>query len=334
MAMAATLCLPGSAAVASAPHACRLTIRNVARLQERIDSLLAVHRARAVIALAGRPVASGRFLPHDHLTVLTFAGHLRARIGLPQYTTPPGMAAMANGRSVYIVVDDRLLHFDPVTSRFLGSRRLDVQALGWPGAIASETGGRLYLVGQPRSASLPFAVVESILVAHSGSLRVLWRHPLGTTHAGIWLGLAAGGRLAVYIPNADDVAGTVALLDERTGSLRSSYPIPAPPLAADRSRSRLYLEDAGVIQARSLVNGRLVAVVPGSGPIAVDAALGTVAFRRRDAIVLATARELRSLAVVRLSGPTAVGYDVNGSMLLAGFREGLAEIDVKGCSAS
>jgi hypothetical protein len=333
-AMAATSCLPGSAAAVSSTHACRPTIRHVAHLQERIDSLLAVHPAHAVVALAGHPMLGGRFLPHDHLLLLTPAGRVRARIGLPRYTTPPGMAATADARTVYLVVDGRLFRLDPVAARLRGSRQLDMQALGWPGAAATGTGGRLYLVGQPHRASLPFAVVEAITVGRSGTLHVLWRRPLGTTHAGIWLGLAARGRLAAYVPNPSDVAGTVVLLDERTGSLRSSYPVPAPPLALDPSRNRLYLDDAGTIHALSLTDGRPVAVAPGSGPVAVDASHGTVAFRRRGAVVLATARALRPLAIIPLSGPTSLGYDVEGSTLLAGLQEGLAQIDVKGCSAS
>src|SRR5947209_4614035 len=76
----------------------------------RIDSLMASGLGAGAVALVGNSRVGTRFLPHDHLLMLSQPGHHRAatRIELPPYTTPPGLAVSANGRTLY-VADDTLL---------------------------------------------------------------------------------------------------------------------------------------------------------------------------------------------------------------------------------
>ncbi len=160
------------------------------------------------------------------------------------------------------------------------------------------------------------------------------RLPFGLTHAGLWLGLAGHGRVAAYLPNADDVHGTIALFDERAGALRASYAVPVSPAGADAARDRLYLDDAGTIRALRLRDGAPVASAPGTGPLALRSARGLLAFVRDAAVVLAAGGSLRPLARIPLRGVRALAFTPDGATLLVGRRNSLTRIDVGRCGAA
>jgi hypothetical protein len=232
---------------------------------------------------------------------------------------------------LYVVVDNAVLMLNAATGHVEARHRLDLQALGWPAAVATGPGGRLYVAGQPAHGWA--AIVEALAIAPSRPARVLWRAQLGLFHAGIWLGPAGPGRLAVYLPGTYDAPGTMATLDERSGILHPAYAVPAPPLAADPARDRLYLDDAGAIRALTLSHGVPVAAAPGTGPLTLDLPRGLVAFTRGDGIVLASARTLSPLAHIALRSATALATTPDGSMLLVGRRGSLAWIDLGRCAA-
>lgn len=308
---------------------CAPVVRAVVRLPERIDSLLAVGDGETVVALAG--AASGiRYLPHDDLLVLSRRRAHPERVALPPYVTPPGLVVAGVPPAVYALVDSTLLRLDPATERLAPVRRLDLQAIGWPAAIAAAN-GRLYVVGQPRAGWA--AEAEALAVAPRAHARLLWRAALGLTHAGAWLGLAGAGRLAVYLPDAHDAAGSIALLDVRTGALRGAYAVPAPPDGADVGRDRLYIAGAGTVRALTLDRGRPVAVTQGGAPLALDASRGLIAFASGSGIALASARTLRRLGHLALPGVTALAATTDGRTLLAGFRSGVAWVDIRSCQA-
>jgi hypothetical protein len=302
----------------------------MASLPARIDGLLALGATQA-IALAGPPSSSVRYWPHDGLLLLTWRGRLAWRLTLPPYVTPPGLAGGDDHAVLYVVVDNAVLVLNAATGHLEARRRLDVQALGWPAAVAVGPGGRLYVAGQPARGWA--AMVEALAVAPSRPTRVVWRAQLGLFHAGIWLGPAGPGRLAVYLPGTYDAPGTMAALDERSGILHPAYAVPAPPLATDPARDRLYLDDGGAIRALTLSHGIPVAAVPGTGPLALDLLRGLVAFTRGDGIVLASARTLRPLARMTLPGATALAAMPDGSMLLVGRRGSVAWVNLGACRA-
>ncbi len=299
----------------------------------RLDSLLAVPSAGATVALVG-PVASDvPFLPHDDLLILAPDGRVRARVVVPPYLMPPGLAASTAVRgTLYAVVDTALLAIDVGKGRIVARWPLDVQALGWPAAVAVGSRGRVYVAGQPATGRA--AVLDALMVSAQSPLRVVWRAPLGLTHAGLWLGLAGHGRVAAYLPDADDVHGTIALFDERAGALRASYAVPVSPAGADAARDRLYLDDAGTIRTLRLRNGAPVASAPGTGPLALSSARGLLAFAGDDAVVLAAAGSLRPLARIPLRGVRALAFTPDGATLLVGRRNGLTRIDVGRCGAA
>jgi len=299
----------------------------------RLDSLLAVPSAGATVALVG-PVASDvPFLPHDDLLILAPDGRVRARVVVPPYLMPPGLAASTTVRgTLYAVVDTALLAIDVGKGRIVARWPLDVQALGWPAAVAVGSRGRVYVAGQPATGRA--AVLDALMVSAQSPLRVVWRAPLGLTHAGLWLGLAGHGRVAAYLPDADDVHGTIALFDERAGALRASYAVPVSPAGADAARDRLYLDDAGTIRTLRLRNGAPVASAPGTGPLALSSARGLLAFAGDDAVVLAAAGSLRPLARIPLRGVRALAFTPDGATLLVGRRNGLTRIDVGRCGAA
>jgi hypothetical protein len=245
--------------------------------------------------------------------------------------TPPGLTGGDDHAVLYVVVDNAVLVLNAATGHVEARHRLDLQALGWPAAVAAGPGGRLYVAGQPARGWA--AIVEALAIAPSKPARVVWRAQLGLFHAGIWLGPAGPGRLAVYLPGTYDAPGTMAVLDERSGILHPAYAVPAPPLAADPARDRLYLDDAGAIRALTLSHGIPVAATPGTGPLTLDLPRGLVAFTRADGIVLASARTLSPLAHIALRGATALAATPDGSMLLVGRRGSLAWIDLGRCAA-
>ena len=309
---------------------CAPAVRAVTSVPARIDGLLAFSTTQA-IALAGPPSSRVRYWPRDGLLRLTWRGAPAWRLTLPPYVTPPGLAARDDHAMLYVVVDNAVLVLNAATGHVEARRKLDVQALGWPAAVAAGPGGRLYVAGQPARGWT--AIVEALAIAPSRPARVVWRAQLGLFHAGIWLGPAGPGRLAVYLPGTYDVPGTMAALDEGSGILQPAYTVPAPPLAADPARDRLYLDDAGSIRALTLSHGIPVAAAPGTGPLTLDLPRGLVAFTRGHGIVLASARTLSPLAHIALPGATALATTPDGSMLLVGRRGSLAWIDLGRCGA-
>ena len=312
---------------------CTPIVRASWHLPGRVDSLLAVPSVGATVALVGPAVSDVPFLPHDDLLILAPDGRVRARVALPPYTMPPGLAASTIARgAIYAVVDTALLTIDVGKGRIVAHWSLDVQALGWPAAVAVGSRGRVYVAGQPATGRA--AVLDALVVSPHGPLRVVWRAPLGLTHAGLWLGLAGHGRVAAYLPDADDVHGTIALFDARSGALRASYAVPVSPAGTDAARDRLYLDEAGTIHALSLGDGAPVAAVPGTGPLALTSSRGLLAFVRDDAIVLTTAGALRPLARIPLRDVRALAFTPDGATLLVGRRSSLTRIDVGRCGAA
>jgi len=303
------------------------------RLPGRVDSLLAVPSVGATAALVA-PSASGvPFLPHDDMVILARDGRVRARVVVPPYIMPPGLAASTTMRgTLYAVVDTALLAIDSGKGHIVARWPLDVQALGWPAAVAVGSRGRVYVAGQPATGRA--AVLEALTVSAQSPPRVVWRALLGLTHAGLWLGLAGHGRVAAYLPNADDVHGTIALFDERAGALRASYAVPVSPAGADAAHDRLYLDDAGTIRALRLRDGAPVASAPGTGPFALSPSHGLLAFVRDDAVVLASAGSLRPLTRIPLRGASALAFTPDSATLLVGRRASLTPIDVGRCGAA
>jgi len=309
---------------------CTPIVRASWRLPGRVDSLLAMPSVGATVALVARSASDVPFLPHDDLLILAPDGRVRARVTLPPYIMPPGLAASTTARgTLYAVVEAALLAIDSGKGRIVARWPLDVQALGWPAAVAVGSRGRIYVAGQPATGRA--AVLDALTVSAQSPPRVMWRAALGLTHAGLWLGLAGHGRVAAYLPNADDVHGTIALFDERSGALRASYAVPVSPVGADAARNRLYLDDAGTIRALSLRDGAPMASAPGTGPLALSSARGLLAFVRDDAVVLAAASSLRPLARMSLRGAHALAFTPDGATLLVGRRNSLTRIDVGRC---
>jgi len=324
---------PRQSVIVRSEAVCTPIVRASWSVPGRLDSLLAVPSAGATVALVG-PVASDvPFLPHDDLLILAPDGRVRARVVVPPYLMPPGLAASTAVRgTLYAVVDTALLAIDVGKGRIVARWPLDVQALGWPAAVAVGSRGRVYVAGQPATGRA--AVLDALMVSAQSPLRVVWRAPLGLTHAGLWLGLAGHGRVAAYLPDADDVHGTIALFDERAGALRASYAVPVSPAGADAARDRLYLDDAGTIRTLRLRNGAPVASAPGTGPLALSSARGLLAFAGDDTVVLAAAGSLRPLARIPLRGVRALAFTPDGATLLVGRRNGLTRIDVGRCGAA
>jgi len=324
---------PRQSVIVRSEAVCTPIVRASWSVPGRLDSLLAVPAVGVTVALVG-PVASDvPFLPHDDLLILAPDGRVRARVVVPPYTIPPGLAASTTVRgTLYAVVDTALLAIDVGKGRIVTRWPLDVQALGWPAAIAVGSGGRVYVAGQPATGRA--AVLAALTVSTQSPPWVVWRAPLGLTHAGLWLGLAGHGRVAAYLPDADDVHGTIALFDERSGALRASYAVPVSPAGADAAHDRLYLDDAGTIRALRLRDGAPVASAPGTGPLALRSARGLLAFVRDDAVVLAAGGSLRPLARMSLRGVRALAFTPDGATLLVGRRDSLTRIDVGRCGAT
>ena len=341
-------CLAASGVPAVSAAGCSPRLVAITPLPYPVDELIDV--PPAAVALAGAPERRGdaaRFLPHDSIVVLD-AGSLRrsATISLPSYVTPPGLARSADGRTVYAVVDRSIDVLDPAARRIERRWPLDMQALGWPAAVAVDAGGLIYVAGQRYDAGLPTAMVEALQLASSQPPRTLWRGRLGVTHAGIWVGLAGRTGLAVYLPDASDAEGTVEILDLRsrgaTGPrLAVSYAVNGPPSAEDPARDRLYVEGGGLVRALALRHGTAIAEAAGRGPLASVTARGLLAFVRPSGhgalIVLASARALRTLTEISLPDPAAdirtLAATPDGSAILLGLTNAVARIDLGTCKA-
>jgi hypothetical protein len=321
--------------VIAAPQ-CRATVQSDSKLAVRVDSMVALRSDGSALTLAGPLGSSARFFAHDNLLLLGHPGGRGATaIRLPPYSTPPGISLAPGTTAAYVLLDTRLLLVDMGSSRVRFQWSLDMQALGWPAAMDVATNGRVYIAGQPRK-GLPAAVVEALNATPGRPVQVLWRRPLGLTHAGIWLARDGANRLAVYLPDAHDLAGTVELLDARSGLPLGSYPVPGPPIALDARAERLYVDAGGELRALSLVHGaksgsNTQALTPGATPFAVDPSRGVIAFGRGPGLVLASSRSLRTLEVLPTSAVTALAFTPNGSMLLAARRGELLKVDMGQC---
>lgn len=302
---------------------CTVTERRSLSVPGPVDSVLAVRGA--VVALIGSSRSTARFLPQDNL--LIFGAYRQHMITLPAYTTPPGLIA-GSGKLLDVILDRELMLVNPEHGTVVARRPLYLDALGWPAAVAA-SGGRLFVGGEVDGA-FPAAAVEDLQITPHGALRLVWRRRLGYTHSGLWLA-RSGSRLLVYIPNAYDAGGTLAVLDSRSGALRRAYPLPGPPAALDAPHGRLYLTVGGTVQARDLKQGRLVGTMSGSAPIVADASRRLVVFGRRNAVVIADARHFHLLTTVHMAGARALAVGPHASSLLVGLRHRLLTLDLRHC---
>jgi hypothetical protein len=219
---------------------------------------------------------------------------------------------------------------DTRTARIVRTWTLDMQAVGWPAAIA-EAGGRLFIAGQPQSGTGAAARLEALTIGKNGALRLLWRTQLGLTHAGIWLGPVGPHALAGYLPDAHDFHGWITVWDSRNASLRVAFAATAPVLAADAGLNRLYLNTAGRMESISAATGAASGRQSGSPPFAVDESRGLVAYSRSNRVVVASARSLLPLGSVSLPAARSLGADADGAELLVGTPTGLARVDLGVC---
>ena len=242
-----------------------------------------------------------RYLPADTLEVIRQAGGgARARRVHVTLLDGSRAGAIASGHALYAVVDSTLFTVDGVDGRLLRRQTLPLQAIGWPAAISAGQDGDLYVVGE--TPTVEAAQLYAFAASADYREHVRWHAILGFTHAGIWIGAAGGGLVAVYLPDQHDASGTVNLLDAATGVLRVSYAVPMPPTGANPGLDRLYFAGAGRIEARTVGDGRLVSDVAGESPLAVDAS-GAVAYVQGQRLVIAEGRELRSVVSLKFQVP-------------------------------
>src|SRR2546423_6443734 len=186
----------GAGARADIPH-CAPVVRAVTSLPASIDGLRALGAGEAV-ALAGPPSSHVQYWPHDALLRLTWRGRTAWRLTLPPYVTPPGLARGDDHALLYVVVDNAVLVLNVATGRPEARHRLDVQALGWPAAVAAGPGGRLDVAGQPARGRA--AIGEALAGEPSKPARVVWRPQPGPFHPGISPGSPGPGRPALHLP--------------------------------------------------------------------------------------------------------------------------------------
>ncbi len=311
------------------PAVCHTTVERSIALAGRVDSLVAAERGTAVWALLGAPSSQVRFLPHDSLAVLLGQSAKAGALQLPAYIDAPGVAASPDGRYLYALIDSSLLTIDSSSATVAARQDLRLQAIGWPAALTVGPNGDLYLIGQPAGAMA--AQAYAFRPDSQLAVRLLWRTPLGLTHAGAWLGLAGNGKLAVYSPDQSDARGVVGLFDTATGILRRSYALSIAPVTASAALNRLYTAGAGVIRALALDSGVPIALASGDGPLAVGDQ-GLVAFTSDGKLVLARGGDLRRVLALPFPGsvaPTALA--LRGSTLLVGNRFGITQIQLDSC---
>lgn len=315
---------------------CAPTLRATVPLPSQVDGLLAIGNADSILALSRAARLAGSQHAKQTLWVLGQRDpRVPAVFSLPPSLTLPGLALADDGQpSVYLLLDQALWVLNPGRRRVEARWPLDVQALGWPAALAAGGAGQIYVAGQPRDNRSWAAVVEALVVRRGGPPRLRWRAHLGLTHAGIWLGLAGLGLLAVYVPDANDVSGAMALLDTRSGALRGSYAVPAPPMAVAMAQDRLYLDLAGTVQARNLRTGQREGAITGSSPLAVNSPRRLVALVEPRGIALANATTLRPVAHVRLGTVTALAFSRDGTTLLIGSPSRVAWLTLGTCRAA
>jgi DNA-binding beta-propeller fold protein YncE len=317
--------------VQAAP-ACRPVAQRGAGLSGRVDSLLALPSG-GVAALVGAGPMGARFLPHDGLRLVSSSGASR-RVRLPAYVVAPGLAAAANAGGAYVLIDTRLLYVDAQRGRVTASWKLDVRALGWPAAIATGMGS-VFVAGQPLYGS-PAAEVEALHAVSGGALHVVWRRSLGLTHAGIWLGMIGDARVAVYLPDAHDLAGTISVLDARTGKPVASESVPSPPVAVDASANRIYLNIGGLLRAITVSgaasHGPTIRTGSAIMPIAVDPAGGLVAFLSSRGLTLASARTLQTRAVLSIHSVSALAFSPRGLTLYVAGSNRLTTLNIARCA--
>jgi hypothetical protein len=322
--------LAASPAAQAAP-ACRPVAQHGVRLSGRVDSLVALPHS-VIAALVGAGPAGARFLPHDGLRLVSPSGASRL-VRLPAYIDAPGLAATSNPGGVYALIDTRLLYVDARRGRVTASWQLDVRALGWPAAIATGM-GYVFVAGQPLNGA-PAAEVEA-LHATGGALHVAWRHSLGFTHAGIWLGTIGRNRLAVYLPDAHDLAGTISLLDARTGRAIVSESAPSPPVAADASARRIYLNSGGLLRSMTVpeaaLSGPTVRTRSAVAPVTVDSAGWLIAFLAPHGLTLASARTLQVRAVLPMTAVSALAFAPHESTLYVAGSNRLTTLNVARCA--
>jgi hypothetical protein len=123
------------------------------------------------------------------------------------------------------------------------------------------------------------------------------------------------------------------MVDQRTGTLRWTYHVPAPPVASDAQRDRLYIVDVGFVRALTLGHGAAVAMSPGAGPLALDSARGLVAYVRQHQVEIASARSLRQVGSLAVVNVTALAFTPDGETLLVGLATGIAWVDLGKCAA-
>lgn len=331
--LAMGLAQPAALNAASSGPACRPRVTTITRTQGPVDAVLPLPRGAAVL-LVGQARGLPRFLGHASLVLVhTHPFRVRGHVPLPAYTVPPGLAVLDGGKSVAVVIDDRVLVVDAATGRLVHRLTLDMQAVGWPAAV-SAVGNQLYVAGQPNSASAPAARLEALELARKGSPpRLLWQTSLGLTHAGIWLGMAGSEMLAGYLPDSHDLLGLIATWNTRNGALLGSYAVPGPAVAADPILHRLYGSAGSHVYARTLARGGALMEQTGTAPVTAAPRRGLVLFAREGQLVAASARTLHPIGTARLSGLRSLGSVNGSSTALAGLSTGLAGIDLGSCRA-
>jgi hypothetical protein len=327
-----TLIWPGlSVRPSKAAPICHVSGQTSLALPGPVDSL-ASGSSGNTLALVGKPGASIRFLPHDSLVELHTEAPPRivSATPLPTYLTAPGLAVPPTGSRQYVLVDSTVITLDGAAGRPIARQNIAMQAIGWPAAITADASGDVYLIGQPSGAME--AQAYGFKTDSSGALRQLWRAPLGLTHAGTWIGLTSTKLLAVYMPNAYDVKGTVVLLDVAHGTLRGSYAVSMPPVAADLDHDLLYLAGTGAIHALVLHSGAPVVTVAGDTPLALDGRLGLAAFVRAGRLDVADNTDLHPILTIPIPNRlpvTALAWQ--GTSLLVGNAGGVTLIGLDHC---
>lgn len=284
------------------------------RVSGRVDTLVPL-RSGASLALLDHTTSLARFLPHDDLALLREGRGSASNWRVPPYITPPGISLIPGTHDAYLLLDTTLLQIDTTNLHVVAHWSLNLRALGWPAAVLAAGSGRVYVVGQPRTLA-PAAEVEA-LDSQGHSLHVVWQRSLGLTHAGLWLG-SDGRELAVYVPDAHDVSGTVQLLRAANGSpVGTQFSLPTSPSGLDALQDVIYVNYSPDVRAVSLRNGAPLALAAGAAPLAVDPARGILAFLRGRRLAIAAARTLRPLAQLSFPDVTALAFAPNGNTLIA-----------------